>query len=252
MPVLIAARAGETDVVRELAARLVTEGGEVRCHLEEDDHELRMLGCKIAVGMFEDDATLEAALTNVHTFVPILPDPLALEGPEDLAWLEGVAKPVAAAAAAAGVEQTILAVPALGEEEPLGAAFAAVERAFAEACRPLCVLRTGLVWGPERPLTATARALRSAPGLPGAGAAILSVVRVGDLAAAIAAADDREELHGTWELGGHPHALVDLVDAAGDGWPRRPPGPLAAALLARGLAVGSSAEAELGIGTSPV
>lgn len=72
MPVLIAARQDALDLVVALAEILRSDGGEVRCYLEEDSHELRTLGCKIAVGRLDDPETIAGALTNAHTLVGLL------------------------------------------------------------------------------------------------------------------------------------------------------------------------------------
>ena len=102
MPVLIAARSADLDLVRPLARLLRSDGGEVRCYLDTDDHELRDLGCKIAVGALDDAYKLEAALTNVHTFVLLLADPFDVRTPEDLGQLRDMGLASAEAAAGAG------------------------------------------------------------------------------------------------------------------------------------------------------
>ncbi len=172
MPVLIAARSADLDLVRPLARLLRSGGGEVRCYLDTDDHELRDLGCKIAVGALDDAYNLEAALTRVHTFIPLLPDPFDIHDPDDLADLR---------VTSAGVD----------------------------------VVRS----------------------------VIVSVLDVDMWAATVAAADDREDLDGTWELGGDAEPLVDLLE-------RVPsttrigsaPSPWSLALLGEDLVVGASAD----------
>lgn len=241
MPVLIAAHASDLDLVRPLARRLRSTGGEVRCYLDTDDHELRDLGCKIAVGALDDAWNLEAALTNVHTFVPVLADPFWIAGAEALDKLKAAGLAAAQAAEAADLAQTILPLPVLPLGHPIQAVQAEVERAF-EGIRPLCRLRTGFLWGDDRPLP---RVLRSAKknGAELPPSVCVSILAVGEWAATIAAADDREHLHGTWELGGEVEPLVDLLERAGPGTAEEL-SPWSLALLSEDLIVGCSAAAE--------
>ena len=62
----------------------------------------------------------------------------------------------------------------------------------------------------------------------------------------VAAADDREDLEGSWELGGQIEPLVDLLEraAAARAQPKTPPDGWGLALLAEDLIVGSSAAEE--------
>ncbi len=243
MPVLIAARSADLDLVRPLARLLRSGGGEVRCYLDTDDHELRDLGCKIAVGALDDAYNLEAALTRVHTFIPLLPDPFDIHDTDDLADLRAAGLAAAAAAAAADLAQTILPIPVLPEAHPIQAAFAEVDKAFAApGLQPLCRIRTGYLLGPDRPLTIVLRGITSA-GVDVVRSVIVSVLDVDMWAATVAAADDREDLDGTWELGGDAEPLVDLLE-------RVPsttrigsaPSPWSLALLGEDLVVGASAD----------
>lgn len=255
MPALILAGSGDLDLVLPLAARLRLDGGEVRCYLEQDDHELRQMGCKIAAGPLDDAVNVEAALGGVHTFIPILPDPAAVTDEEDLDLLRRLGEAAPAAAAASGVAQTIVALPGLASPaSTLGAAYEEIHRLFLRDVRPLCLLRTGMVWGPDRPFTRAVRGLRrsaEAPAEWGSGEAPgesrLSVLHADDLVAAIAAADDREEIHGVWELGGRAYSLgtlLRIVEVEGEAIRVS---PWFAQILQDGVAVGSSAAGELGI-----
>lgn len=182
MPVLIAAQIADLDIVRAVASRLKTAGGEVRCYLDDDDHELREMGCKIAVGLLDDAYNLAGALTNVHTFMPLMPDALTWT---DLESAEEVGRAWSSAAAAADIAQTILAVSRLGDP------FRAVESAFQQACEPLGIVRTRLLVGEARPLK------------QGVGSTA-TAVSVDRLAEVLARADDREQLAGHWSLDGWP------------------------------------------------
>lgn len=197
MPVLITAVNRDLDIVIPLAAKLLTGGGEVRCYLEYDDHELRTMGCKIAVGDLDDAYTMGAALTNVHTFIPLLADPLSFTDASDQLTSFGAA--AAEAAADAGLGQTILAISvAGGKGNAIFDAMREIEEAFLSSVKPLCVLKTGFIAGADRPLRLAGS---SDPGKK------VSAVEVVDLVAAIAAADDRERIDGVWELAGQPLAV---------------------------------------------
>ena len=245
MPVLIAAHGTDLDLVRPLARRLRDGGGEVRCYLDTDDQELRMLGCKIAVGALDDAYTLEAALTNVHTFVPVLADPFAVHNPADLADLRATGLAASEAAAASDLAQTILPLPLLPEGHPIQSVVSEIEQSFERGVRPLCLLRTGYLWGEGRPFPAVLAAAEAA-GVDLAPDVCLCVVDTPTWASVIAAADDREGVQGAWDLGGDIYPLVDLLERVGDGAAGAPAPPSAwsLALLAGDLVLGSSAAQE--------
>lgn len=254
MPVLILAGIEDIDIVRPLAARLLEGGGEVRCYLDDDDYELRNMGCKLAVGSLVDEMNLEGALTNVHTFIPLFPDPVRLTTQSDLDALERLGSTVASAAGSARISQTILAIPAIADAaNPLRAPFAEVERCVAEAVDHVCMLRTGFVWGGNRPFTECMRALRGRQegSLPGGGRSLIGVVRAEDLADLICAADDREQLQGVWEFGGTGYRLSKLPTFAGEGRERAPSAWLEE-LLALDCLAGSSAATEFGVMCHPL
>jgi hypothetical protein len=245
VPVLIAARSADLDLVRPLARLLRSGGGEVRCYLDTDDHELRSLGCKVAVGALDDAYNLEAALTNVHTFLPLLTDPFDLRTPEDLGQLRDMGLASAEAAAGAGIAQTILPIPVLPGVHPVTATFAEVGKAFDAGVHPLCRLQTGYLWGEERPLPALLSAARH-HGVELPKGVCHSNQDVDDWAVVVAAADDHEDLDGSWELGGEIEPLVDLLERAPAtrSQPKTPPDDWGLALLAEDLIVGSSAAEE--------
>lgn len=240
MPVLILGAPSELDIVRPLAIRLLEDGGEVRCFLDEDDYELRSAGCKIAVGDTTDADGIEGALTNAHTFIPLLPDPLGLGGDEDLDTLRSMGIAAAAAAAGSEIEQTILAIPALSTD-PVAGAFRSVKEALEGACRRLCVFETGFLWGPSRPLAGAARGWSGQ--MP---SHAINVVPIEDLVEALVRCDDREEMHGNWQLGGTPTSPADLAGAAGPGEERALRG-LAILALTGGVRADDSAYLELGL-----
>lgn len=243
MPVLIAAHGTDLDLVRPLARRLREDGGEVRCYLDTDDQDLRVLGCKIAIGALDDAYTLEAALTNVHTFVPVLMDPFAVNDGADLAALRATGVAAAEAAAASDLAQTILPVPLLPEGHPIQAVLGEIEQSFETGVRPLCLLRTGYLWGEGRPFPAALAAAKAAGAELDPGVCVCVVERP-TWASVIAAADDREGVQGAWDLGGDVQPLVDLLDRVGGAGASAPPSAWSLALLAGDLVLGSSAAQE--------
>jgi hypothetical protein len=248
MPVLIFAASADLDLTLPLATRLRNDGSEVRCYLDDDSYELRNIGCKIAVGRLDDDANLEGALTNVHTFIPFLPDPVLVLDETGAKEMLEMARGVARAANGAGIPQTIVSLPAFDRGDgPIPAAYAAAEEEFVEQVKPLCVIRTGFIWGPDRPFTRMVSGL-SPDERAGRTA---SVTRVEDLAAVLAAADDREQIEGTWEFSSPTVSLESLRPTAlpAGGVPSP---PWIMDLLSRGFVVGSSAVQELGVSAEPI
>lgn len=207
MPALIAAMGQDLDIVRAVAELLIADGGEVRCYLEEDDYELRNLGCKIAVGNLLDPANLQGALSNVHTFMPLMPDALSFED-VDLGHLRDFGEVAAEAARYSSIEQTILVLTGLGSaKSTLATVTSAILEAF-QPLSPLCILRPGFVWGEERPLKAHPSRLLGDGSIEG--------VHMPDLAQGVASADDREGTHGSWSIIGTavPDSGTETADPA--------------------------------------
>lgn len=248
MPVLILAGIEDIDIVRPLAARLLEGGGEVRCYLDDDDYQLRNMGCKLAVGSLVDEMNLEGALTNVHTFIPLFTDPVRLTAQSDLDALVDLGRRASRAASSAGIVQTILPVPAvIGTGNPLGESFSLLENEFRATLRPLCVFRIGLYWGPKRPLMAVLRGLD-----PGQfRGAQVGVVRIEDSVSLVSAADDREALDGVWEFGGRPHPIEKLISAAAAAGPASELSPWMREIISSARIAGSSAEQEFGVVAMP-
>ncbi|MBW3588941.1 MAG: hypothetical protein KY429_05945 [Actinobacteria bacterium] len=224
------------DIVKPLAFKLLEGGGEVRCYLEEDEHELRQEGCKVAVGLLTDDGTLEAALTNVHTFIPVLPDPAIIRDTGDLEMVREISAAAVFAARGAAVEQTIIPVPGLSASSELGRTFLDVRQSFLDKVDPVAVIVTGMLWGPQRPFTEVAGSLGQDFRIP--------VVAIEDLIAALSSADDREGLSGVWELGGEPYPVGSLDAGASSAGQA---GALLNQALEAGMSVGSSAYEEFRI-----
>lgn len=229
MPVLMTAHPRDLDIVRAIAEGLAEGGGEIRCYLEDDDHLLRNIGCKIAVGRLDDAETLAAALTNVHTFLALAPDPLSFD--EDEAESLGATLGAWAEAArdAEVAQNTMVLGAALPADDPIAGMMASAPSRFA-GVSPLCVIECGLLVGDERPLS-----------VPGEAQA--RVVPLGDLVRVIQQVDDRESSHGFVRLAGQPMG----VEAPPACSPERFAGYVAASLS---LEPGSDVLAPLGEGAA--
>lgn len=157
MPVLV--HAAHRTLGRALTRRLLEEGGQVRATASDGVALLRAGGVFTAACDADDEGTLEAALTQVHTLVVLL-------GGLGSADAEGVRREGLAAARAADgadIERAVL-VTLTGSDsdaaDPLRRAHGAVADAFAELPLPSIELRTGLV------ATPAATDLLLAAGLP--------------------------------------------------------------------------------------
>jgi uncharacterized protein YbjT (DUF2867 family) len=123
-----------------------------------------------------------------------------------------------AAATAAGVRRVVVCSPAAvgasaAEANPHLAAKAEVERMVAASGLEHAILRCAHVLGPGGRLVELLAGPVPVP-VPGDGRQRVAPVWVGDVAAAIAAADDAVELSATWSLAGPDEvAFDDLVDA---------------------------------------
>lgn len=199
MPVLITAHPSDVEIVRAVAARLREAGGEVRCYLEEDDYELRSIGCKIAVGRLADYTNLDAALTNVHTFMPLLPDGVTIE--RHLEEYRQFAGSILAAGKEAHVEQTIVALPGLRPPgNDVSTLVEGLESALDAALKNLCLIRVGVI------TTRRHGGPGTASGVPAA--------TIEELVEVLTAADDHEGLSGTFELARFEAELAGLPDGS--------------------------------------
>lgn len=157
MPVLV--HAAHRTLGRALTRRLLEEGGQVRATASDGVALLRAEGVFTAACDADDEGTLEAALTQVHTLVVLL-------GGLGRADAEGVRREGLAAARAAegaGIQRAVvvtLSGSAADAADPLRRAHGAVADAFARLPLPSIELRTGLV------ATSTATDLLLAAGLP--------------------------------------------------------------------------------------
>jgi hypothetical protein len=181
MPVLV--HAAHRAPARALARRLLEDGGQIRATATEGVALLRSEGIFTAACDPDDEGTLEAALTRVHTLVVLL-------GGLGSASVDGVLREGLAAARAAegaGIERAVLVTLAgagAGARDPLRRAHGEVAVAFAALPLPTIEVRTGLV---DTPATTD---LLLAAGLPPEDRSrIVSPVALHDLVELVVAID---------------------------------------------------------------
>ncbi|HYN17342.1 MAG TPA: NAD(P)H-binding protein, partial [Actinomycetes bacterium] len=205
-------------------AALLQQGVEqVRAVVRESGQagELRRLGAKVAVMDATDPDGLAAAMAGVFTACS-LTGSLWSPGEDPYAAVVEPAEVFLAAAGAAGVRRLVVCSPAVAgtaavKGNPHLAAKAEVERMVAASGVEHAVLRCTHVLGPGGRLLELLANGAPVP-VPGDGRQRVAPVWVGDVAAAIAAADDAAELAATWSLAGPDEvALDDLVDAVNGG-----------------------------------
>jgi uncharacterized protein YbjT (DUF2867 family) len=214
--------------------------------------ELRRLGAKVAVMDAADPDGLAAVMTGVFTACSLTGSLWSRPGEDPYAAVVDPAEVFLAAARSAGARRVVVCTPAaLGTTAPDGnrhlAAKAEVERLVAGSGLEHAILRCthvlgpgsrlldllagaekGTGFGPPRGAPGAAGPSGGAPGtaagssdgsarepvpVPGDGRQRVAPVWVGDVAAAIAAADDAVELAATWSLAGPDELPLDaLVD----------------------------------------
>jgi uncharacterized protein YbjT (DUF2867 family) len=186
---------------------------------------LRRLGAKVALLDATDPDGLAAAMDGVFTACSLTGSLWSAPGEDPYAAVVGPAEVFLAAAGAAGVRRVVVCSPAAvgtaaGLDPPANphlAAKAEVERMVAASGLEHAILRCTHVLGPGGRLLDL---LAGGPPVkvPGDGRQRVAPVWVGDVAAAIAAADDAVELAATWSLAGPDEVGFDaLVDAVHGG-----------------------------------
>jgi NADH dehydrogenase len=220
-------------VGRAAAAALLRQGVEhVRAVVREPAQvgDLRRLGAKVALLDATDPDGLAAAMDGVFTACSLTGGLWPRPGEDAGASVVEPARVFLAAAAASGVRRVVVCSPAaVGHAAPGNphlAAKAEVERLVAASGLEHAILRCTHVLGPGARLLALLAG--TAPGrppgeagrgpvlVPGDGRQRVAPVWVGDVADAIAAADDAAELGTvTWSVAGPTRlSFDDLVDAA--------------------------------------
>jgi uncharacterized protein YbjT (DUF2867 family) len=215
-------------VGRSAVAALLRQGVEhVRAVVRDPAQvgELRRLGAKVALLDATDPDGLRAAMEGVFTACSLTGGLWTRPGEDPYAAVVDPARVFLAAAAAAGVRRVVVCSPAaVGspaavEANPHLAAKAEVERMVAATGLEHAILRCTHVLGPGGRLVELLGAAGAAPvPVPGDGRQLVAPVWVGDVAAAVAAADDAVELAATWALAGPDEVSFDaLVDAVNGG-----------------------------------
>lgn len=186
---------------------------------------LRRLGAKVALLDATDPDGLAAAMDGVFTACSLTGSLWSAPAEDPYAAVVGPAEVFLAAAGAAGVRRVVVCSPAAvgtaaGLDPPANphlAAKAEVERMVAASGLEHAILRCTHVLGPGSRLL-DLLAGRPPVKVPGDGRQRVAPVWVGDVAAAIAAADDAVELAATWSLSGPDEVGFDaLVDAVHGG-----------------------------------
>jgi uncharacterized protein YbjT (DUF2867 family) len=208
-------------VGRSAVAALLRQGVEhVRAVVRDPAQvgDLRRLGAKVAVLDATDPDGLRAAMEGVFTACSLTGGLWTRPGEDPYAAVIDPARVLLATAEAAGVRRLVVCSPAaVGspaavEANPHLAAKAEVERMVAGSGLEHVILRCSHVLGPGGRLVELLGAV-PVP-VPGDGRQLVAPVWVGDVAAAIAAADDAVELAATWALAGPDEVTFDaLVDA---------------------------------------
>jgi uncharacterized protein YbjT (DUF2867 family) len=225
-------------VGRAAVAALLRQGVEhVRAVVRDPAQvgDLRRLGAKVAVLDAADPDGLRAAMDGVFTACSLTGGLWTRPGEDPYAAVADPARVLLAAARAAGVRRLVVCSPAAvgspaAEANPHLAAKAEVERMVAGSGLEHAILRCTHVLGPGGRLVELLAdrdpgrggrpgAAADAPvPVPGDGRQRVAPVWVGDVAAAIAAADDAIELATTWALAGPDTVTFDaLVDAVHGG-----------------------------------
>jgi uncharacterized protein YbjT (DUF2867 family) len=207
-----------------VAALLGQEVEHVRAVVREPGQVggLRRLGAKVALLEATDPDGLAAAMDGVFTACSLTGGLWPRPGEDPYAAVVEPARVFLAAAGAAGVRRVVVCSPAAvgtagAQANPHLAAKAEVERMVAASGLEHAILRCTHVLGPGGRLLELLAAGAPVP-VPGDGRQRVAPVWVGDVAAAIAAADDAVELAATWALAGPDEVSFDeLVDAVHGG-----------------------------------
>jgi len=184
---------------------------------------LRRLGAKVALLDATDPDGLAAAMAGVFTACSLTGSLWPRPGEDPYAAVVDPARVFLAAARSAGVRRVVVCSPAAvgtpaDPANPHLAAKAEVERMVAASGLEHAILRCTHVLGPGSRLVELFARDRAPVPVPGDGRQRVAPVWVGDVAEAIAAADDAVELSATWSLAGPTRLTFDeLVDAVHGG-----------------------------------
>ena len=228
MPVVVTGASGL--VGRRAIAAFADTAPEVRAYVRRRAaaDELRVLGAKVAVGELDDPETLRVVLRGAHTVCHLVG---RLAEPDESAYepqVVGTLRAVLDAAAEAGVARVLyLSYP--GADPGAGNAYlrakGLAEEAILASDLEHAVIRSTHVYGPGSPwLEAMSEGARRWPAVVlGTGRQVLAPVFVDDVAAVLAAADDRAgEVRGVWGLEGPERIDADAFADLLGGKRRRP------------------------------
>jgi len=215
MPVVVTGAAGL--IGRAAVSAFAKVSPEVRAYVRRPDvvEALRALGAKVAVGSIDDIETMATVMRGAHTVCHLVG---GLDLPDEEAYLRnnvGSTRAVLDAAASAKVARVLfVSYPGASPDSrnlylrTKGLAEQAVTGSGLEHV----VLRCTHVYGPGSDwLTQTRKLARGWPEVVlGSGRQRIAPVDVGDVAAVLAAADDRSQAtSGTWALEGPERMTAD-------------------------------------------
>jgi NADH dehydrogenase len=201
---------GASGLIGRALVPLLVRTDEVRACVRRPEaaDRLRAMGAKVAVGRFDDPEALAEILKRVYTVVHLVGGPNQPDDDAVLAANHGSVMTALAASREAGVRRFVL-VSATGAAVDASNRYlrakGLAEEAVANSGLEHAIVRSthaygvGGLW-----LAATvAAATASPPFVAGDGSQSIAPVFAGDVAAIVAAADDRDgHLEGTWALEG--------------------------------------------------
>ena len=211
---------GASGLIGRALVPMLVRNDEVRACVRrpETAEALRAAGAKVAVGRFDDVDALAEILKRVFTVIHLVGGPSQADDDEVLAANHGSVLTALAAAREAGVRRfVLLSATGASIESPNRylRAKGLAEEAVANSGMEHAIVRPTHVYGPGGSWLAVTveGATASPPFVIGDGRQSVAPVFADDVAAVLAAADDREgHLEGTWAIEG-PDAvtMADLV-----------------------------------------
>jgi NADH dehydrogenase len=218
---------GASAMIGRALVPLLVRKDEVRACVRRPEaaDPLRTMGAKVAVGRFDDADALAEILKRVYTVVHLVGGPNQADDDAVLAANHGSVVTALAASREAGVRRFVLVSAtgaAVDASNPYLRAKGLAEEAVSNSGLEHAIVRSthaygiGGLWLASTVAAATA----SPPFVVGDGSQPLAPVFAGDVAAVVAAADDRDgHLEGTWALEGPDvvtmSELVTLLAAPG-------------------------------------
>lgn len=208
---------GASGLIGRSLVPLLVRRDEVRACVRRPEaaDALRAMGAKVAVGRLEDADALAEVLRGVYSLVHLIGGPNHPDGDTLLAANHGSTMTALAAARESGVRRFLLvSVPGAhpDADQPFLRAKGLAEEAVSNSGLEYAIVRSthayglGGLWF----TTAVEGALASRPFIVGDGEQEIAPVWADDVAAVLAAADDREDdLAGTWGLEG-PDVITPL------------------------------------------